>query len=161
MRVRRTRTETERETETGVETGKGKGRGRGRMTNAGMATVGREAAGQAGADAHAAAVIRETGGASGKLSDGTVQETTLFHLPFTTCTLLQLRPNKGPTDVVTISQSITFFKAHLHTVVLKGDHNFAVLFPRVLYVSYLSRFDRFFFIHFSLFFCCFFLVSMA
>lgn len=115
MRVRRTRTETERgtETETEVETETGRERGRGRTTNAGMATVGRGAAGQAGADAPAAAATREKGGVNGRSTDGTVPETTLFHLPFTTCTLLKLRPNRGPTDVITISQIVTFFKAHL------------------------------------------------
>lgn len=119
MRVRKTRTETERETEVEIGRGRerGKGRERGRTTNAGMATVGREAAGRAEADAHAAAANHEKGGANGQSTDGTVLETALLHLPFTTCTLLQLRPNRGPTDVATISQIVIFFfyfKAHLH-----------------------------------------------
>ncbi|KAG7227380.1 hypothetical protein INR49_000385, partial [Caranx melampygus] len=40
--------------------------------------------GRAGADAHAAAATHEKGDVNGKSSDGTVPETTLFHLPFTT-----------------------------------------------------------------------------
>lgn len=116
MRVRKTR--TERETEVEIETGRGRerGKGRGRTTNAGMATVGPGAAGRAEADAHAAAANHEKGGANGQSTDGTVLETALLHLPFTTCTLLQLRPNRGPTDVATISQIVIFFyfKAHLH-----------------------------------------------
>lgn len=112
MRVRKTR--TERETEVEIETGRE--RGKGRTTNAGMATVGPGAAGRAEADAHAAAANHEKGGANGQSTDGTVLETALLHLPFTTCTLLQLRPNRGPTDVATISQIVIFFyfKAHLH-----------------------------------------------
>lgn len=100
--MRRTRTEKERGTETETEVETGTGSGRGTTTNAGMATVGRGGAGQAVADAHVAAVTREKGGVNGQSTDGTVLEITLFHLPFTTCTLLQLRPNRGPTDVVTI-----------------------------------------------------------
>lgn len=127
MRVTKTRTETERgkETELETETERGRGKGRERTTNAGMGTAGQGAAGQEAAGAHVAAADHEKGGANGQSSDGTVLETTLFHLPFTTCTLLQLRSNRGPTDVVTTSQ-VFFFEAHLHlpTVMLKGDHDF-------------------------------------
>ncbi len=58
-----TETGTETEVETETETG------RGRTTNAGMATVGRGAAGQVGADALAAAVTREKGGVNGQSTD--------------------------------------------------------------------------------------------
>lgn len=123
VRWRRTRTETKRGTEvetetvTGLETGKESGR----TTNAGMVTVDQEAAQLA---VHAAEAIQKRGNAKGSQ---TIPETTLFHLPFTTCTLLQQRPNGGPIDVVSIPWKVTFFKAHLHSHA-KGNHDSCSVF---------------------------------
>lgn len=106
--VRVRRTETERGTETGV--GSGTGRGRGTTTNAGMATVGRGAAGQVGADAPAAAATRGTGGASGESSWWNCPRDCplpfAFHYMYF---FLERRPNRGPTDVITVK-----FWAHPH-----------------------------------------------